>query len=41
MMKKASFVTTHYDCDDIVVDDYDYDVKIPDEIIRIAKEGKA
>lgn len=39
--EKASFVTTHYDCDDIVVDDYDYDVKIPDEIIRISKEGKA
>ena len=36
--EQVNFITTHFDCDDIVADDYDYDLVIPEEIVKIAKE---
>ena len=38
--EQVSFITAHFDCDDIVVDDYDYDVKIPKEIVEMTEVEK-
>ena len=36
--QQYSFVVAHFNCDGINVDDYDYDVEIPEEIVEMAKE---